>query len=92
MPAHHQKKYMSKLLESTFDFGEILQAITTFNKDVSGTLEFEDAEMQKAIPDIYEGILQEGENTYKFQRQLLHILHLNEEDKLLDRLEKGSYY
>ncbi|MCR9016104.1 helix-turn-helix domain-containing protein [Aquiflexum gelatinilyticum] len=88
----HQKKYMAKLLESTFDFGEILQAITTFNKDVSGTLEFEDAEMQKAIPDIYEGILQEGENTYKFQRQLLHILHLNEEDKLLDRLEKGSSY
>ena len=88
----HQRKYMAKLLESTFDFGEILQAITTFNKDFSGTMEFEDPEMQRAIPEIYEGILQEGENTYKFQRQLLQILQVNEEEKLLDRLEKGSQY
>ena len=48
--------------------------------------------MQKAIPLIYEGFLQEGENTYKFQRQLLQILLSNEEEKLLERLEKGSQY
>ena len=88
----HQKKYMTKLLESTFEFGEILQAITVFNKDFGGSTEFEDPEMQKAVSEIYEGILQENENTYKFQRQLLQILQLNDEEKLLERLEKGSLY
>ncbi|MCH6201116.1 helix-turn-helix domain-containing protein [Aquiflexum sp. LQ15W] len=88
----HQKKYMTKLLESTFEFGEILQAITVFNKDFGGSTEFEDPEMQKAVSEIYEGILQENENTYKFQRQLLQILQINDEEKLLVRLEKGSLY
>jgi hypothetical protein len=88
----HQRKYMSKLLESTFDFGEIINSLDTFSKDFGGTMEFEDAEMQKAVPLIYEAFLQEGENTYKFQRQLLQILQINEEEKLLDRLEKGSQY
>jgi len=88
----HQKKYMAKLLESTFDFGEIIQSFTAFTKDFGGSMEFEDMEMQKAVPMIYEGIQLEGENTYKFQRQLLHILQTNEEEKLLERLEKGSQY
>lgn len=88
----HQKKYMAKLLEITFDFGEIINSLNAFSKDFGGTMEFEDAEMQKAIPLIYEAFLQEGENTYKFQRQLLHILQTNEEEKLLERLEKGSQY
>lgn len=88
----HQRKYISRLLEITFDFGEIINSLNTFIKDFGGTMEFEDAEMQKAIPLIYEGFLQEGENTYKFQRQLLHILQTNEEEKLLERLEKGSQY
>jgi hypothetical protein len=83
---------MARLLESTFDFGEIINSLNTFTKDFGGTMEFEDAEMQKAIPLIYEGFLQEGENTYKFQRQLLQILQTNEEEKLLERLEKGSQY
>jgi len=88
----HQKKYMAKLLESTFDFGEIIQSFTAFTKDFGGSMEFEDMEMQKAVPMIYDGIQLEGENTYKFQRQLLHILQTNEEEKLLERLEKGSQY
>lgn len=88
----HQRRYMARLLESTFDFGEIINSLQTFSKDFGGTMEFEDAEMQKAIPLIYEGFLQEGENTYKFQRQLLQILQSNEEEKLLERLEKGSQY
>ena len=55
-------------------------------------MEFEDQEMQKTIPEIHQSISDEDSNTYKFQRQLLYLLQTNEENHLMDRLEKGSEY
>ena len=88
----HQLLYIQKLLESTFDFSELIQSIEIFRKETESSLEFEDPEMRAALPSIYESILEEGPNTFKFQRQLVALLHHKDEPRLMERLEKGSNY
>ncbi len=88
----HQLKYIQKLLESTFDFGEMIHSIEIFRKETESSLEFEDQEMKDAMPGIYESIIQENPNTFKFQRQLVALLQNKDELKLMERLEKGSDY
>jgi hypothetical protein len=90
--ASHQKTYIRKLLESTFDFEEIIQGFNAFSKEFDSSMKFEDSEMRSAIPEIHKGILSEGSNSFKYQRQLLSLLHYNDELNLMDRLEKGSEY
>jgi DNA-binding NarL/FixJ family response regulator/GTPase SAR1 family protein len=90
--SHHQLKYIQKLLESTFDFSEMIHGIEVFRKETESSLEFEDLEMKEAMPHIYESIIQESPNTIKFQRQLLALLQNKDELKLMERLEKGSEY
>jgi hypothetical protein len=88
----HQRKYVEKLLNTTFDFDDIIRSITSFLKDFDSSMGFEDIEMQKAIPLLYEDLILEKENTLKFKRQLLGLMQEHDEKKLLDRLEKGSAY
>jgi len=88
----HQRKYVEKLLNTTFDFDDIIRSITSFLKGFDSSMGFEDIEMQKAMPLVYEEIILEKENTLKFKRQLLGLMQEHDEKKLLDRLEKGSAY
>ena len=88
----HQKRYLEKLLVQTFDFKELKDAFKTFVTQTQNSLEFEDAEMQQAVQLIQMEIVKESENTLKFQRQLLQLLGTGDEERLLDRLEKGSQY
>lgn len=88
----HQKKYVEKLLHTTFDFEEIIRNIQSYSQGLNNSMTFEDIEMQQAVPEIYESILKEKENTLKFKRQLLGLMQEGEEIKLLERLEKGSTY
>jgi len=88
----HQKRYLEKLLVQTFDFKELTGAFNTFTTQTQNSLEFEDAEMQQAVQLIQMEIVKESANTVKFQRQLLQLLGAGEEERLLERLEKGSQY
>ncbi len=88
----HQSRYVASLVESTFDFRFILKDLEYFQKDHESSMEFEDAEMVEAIPEIIRVIAAEKPNTGKFQRQLVYLLHSGEEEKLQDRLAKGSEY
>lgn len=88
----NQIHYIHKLLVKTFDFREIIENLNDFIKNSDNSMEFEDQEMQKAISEIFQSITEEETNTYKFQRQLLFLLQTNEENHLMDRLEKGSDY
>lgn len=90
--SQHQLRYIQKLLESTFDFSEMIHSIEVFRKETESSLEFEDQEMKDAMSNIYESIIQESPNTFKFQRQLVALLQNKDELKLMERLEKGSDY
>ncbi|WP_194976924.1 helix-turn-helix domain-containing protein [Aquiflexum lacus] len=90
--SQHQIKYIQKLLESTFNFNELIQTIEIFRKETESNLEFEDQEMKEAIPEIYTSLIKESSNTSKFQRQLVALLYHKNDLKLMERLEKGSKY
>ena len=88
----HQKKYVERLLVGTFDFKELANAFKVFVTQTQNSLEFEDVEMQQAVQILQTEIVKESGNTLKFQRQLLQLLASGEEEKLIERLEKGSRY
>lgn len=88
----NQKIYIQKLLIKTFSFSEIIENLKAFLEESENSMEFEDQEMQEAIPKLLQSVSDQDSNTYKFQRQLLYLLQTNEENHLMDRLEKGSEY
>lgn len=90
--ANHQKSYIRKLLESAFNFDEIIRSFDAFSKEFDNSLKFEDPEIESAIAKIHKEILNEESNSFKFQRQLLGLLQQKDENNLMDRLEKGSEY
>jgi len=88
----HQRRYVERLLAHTFDFSELVEGFQIFSKESHSSMEFEDPEMQVAMQIVQADVLQENKNTLKYQRQLLGLLQENEQDRLLERLEKGSRY
>lgn len=88
----HQNKYLGQLLNRSFDFKGILQDLEYFQKNQESSLEFEDPEMLVAIPEVFQLLAEERENTQRFSRQLFQLLQTQQEDKLMDRLEKGGQY
>jgi hypothetical protein len=88
----HQGQYVSHILDSTFDFSPIQKELEVFQKDQASSMEFEDDEMRGAIPTIRSRFQSEKENSDKFRRQLLVLVHQNDQAKLQDRLSKGSQY
>ncbi|MGY6744488.1 MAG: helix-turn-helix domain-containing protein [Cecembia sp.] len=90
--AKHRKTYLEKLVVETFHFSDLMKITKDFLKETESGFEFEDLEMRIAIPTFLGCFEQEADNTQIFQRQLLHLLHLKDENKLIERLEKGSVY
>ncbi|GMQ24457.1 helix-turn-helix domain-containing protein [Algoriphagus sp. oki45] len=87
-----QGNYLQELIEQTFEFESLLQAIRLFAKEHDSSMEFEDLEMQKAIPEIFAHLEKELENTRKFRMQLIQLLQQKDKEKLQLRLEKGMAY
>lgn len=88
----HQKRYLHHLLEGTFDFSQVMRELAQHTQSQEGTMEFEDEEMQAVMPKMLEKFRGESEVTEKFRRQLLHLLHAGDFEKLEERLEKGGEY
>src|SRR5690606_15393121 len=88
----HQKRYLERLLTQTYDFNNLTHAFSKFFRERQNSLEFEDPEMNQAVKHIWDAFMAENSNTQKFQRQLLQLLASGEDNKLLERLEKGSDY
>lgn len=89
---HNQLNYLSQLLESTFEFDSLMTSLNQFDKDQETTLEFEEEDLRKDLPAIYELLLKEQENTRKFRQQLQLLIQTKQEEKLLERVEKGTAY
>lgn len=88
----HQSQYLSQLIQDTFEFESLTKSISQFDKDQESSLDFEDETLRKDLPMIFESLATESENTRKFRTQLLILLQQNEEEKLLQRVEKGTMY
>lgn len=88
----HQYRYLGSLVNQTFDFVPILKELESFQKEENSSMQFEDPEMQVTIPEVYEAISKEVENTVKFRKQLLYLLQEKETEKIQERISKGGTY
>ncbi len=86
-----QRHYLQAVLASTFDLGDITKKIGFVRKDNDAD-EFEDESMKTALTRLAEKLDAEAANTYAFQHQLLRLLHSDDRDALLVRIEKGGAY
>jgi hypothetical protein len=88
----HQQQYLFQLVERTFELDSLIGALIQFQKDQDSSLEFEEEEMQADLPALYRLLDVERENTRKFRQQLQFLIQNKEEERLLERLEKGAAY
>ena len=88
----HQQQYLFQLVERTFELDSLIGALIQFQKDQDSSLEFEEEEMQADLPSLYRLLDVERENTRKFRQQLQFLIQNKEEERLLERLEKGAAY
>jgi hypothetical protein len=88
----NQFAYLLHLAENTFEFESIMQSLNQFDKESESSLEFDEEDIRKDIPDIYRLFEAELENSRKFRAQLAALIHTQNEEKLLDRVEKGTGY
>jgi len=88
----NQEAYLEKLIETTFEFDVLLDALAQFGKDPENTLDFEEEDLRRDLPELAGLLKKERENTRKFRQQLLQIILSANQEKLFERLEKGSGY
>jgi len=88
----YQQQYLFQLVERTFELDSLIGALIQFQKDQDSSLEFEDEAMQADLPALYRLLDVERENTRKFRQQLQFLIQNKEEERLLERLEKGAAY
>ena len=88
----HQENYLLQLVERTFEFESLGNSLSQFAQEHASSMEFEEEDLQKDLPELFNLLVAEQDNTRKFRYQLMQLIQLKEEEKLLDRLEKGSSY
>ncbi|HOX82844.1 MAG TPA: AAA family ATPase [Chryseolinea sp.] len=87
-----QMEYIHHLISKTFDFETLLKEIAYVRKNKSEALEFEEETMKPVLEQISITLSAETDNTQKFKRQLISLLHDNQREQLLERIKKGSDY
>ncbi len=87
-----QAQYLSRLVQDTFEFESILQSMAQFGRKQESSLDFEDENLREDLPMILRALQSEADNTRKFRNQLLVLLQQGEEEKLQDRIAKGTRY
>lgn len=88
----NQQAYLHQLIDSTFEFDTLMTSLTQFDRDQETSMEFEEEDLRKDLPVIFEIMEKERENTRKFRQQLQLLIQAGQEGKLLERVEKGTAY
>lgn len=88
----HQWQYLQERCEQAFQFASIITLIGETAGNEASQLEFEDAAMQRVLPQLADQYAAEEKNTSKFRRQLSVLQQAGEYDALLERILKGSDY
>lgn len=87
-----QFAYLLQLAESTFEFESLVKSLSQFDRENESSLEFEEEDIRSDLPAIYRLLEAERENSLKFRSQLHALIHHQQVDRLLDRVEKGTAY
>ena len=92
MLQEQQRKFLERLLTTTFDFSDIAKQLNYLQNNKAGKMEFEDESMRQAIVILQTRIKNEEKNTAIFKKQLQKLLSQNASEKLLERIARGSAY
>jgi len=92
MLEEQQRKFLERLLTTTFDFSDIAKQLNYLQNNKAGKMEFEDGSMRQAIGILQDRIKNEEMNTAIFKNQLLRLLQQNFSEKLLERIASGNTY
>lgn len=87
----NQRIYLSKQLDSTFDFSSLLKELAYVLKD-QGEGKFEEESMNNVLSQIVNLLEAENSNTEKFRWQLNDLLNQSNYQQLLERISKGRLY
>ena len=86
-----QREYLRMMLSSAFDLGDPIRRVEVLIRENDPSA-FELEAMRTAMPDLLTRLKAEEENSRKFQNQLLRLLHEEDREKLLERIDKGGAY
>jgi hypothetical protein len=87
-----QLEFIKAQLEKTFDFEALIKEIQYLVRDRKEKAMLDEATM-KAVPEqIAQSLEGEKANTTQFRRQLAGLLESEDNEKLLERIRKGSEY
>ena len=87
-----QQDFIRQLISKTFDFDTLLKEIGYILKNKGEGTGFEEETMKPVLEQIKDLLLAESENTKKFSWQLATLLEEKQQEKLLERIRKGSDY
>lgn len=87
-----QAEYLKEALQKAFNFDRIIQQLEYVDRKKSGKMEFSDADMRQALPNLMVNLNSERENTRKFRNQIGYLLSQSDTETLKIRLEKGQKY
>ncbi len=88
----NQQDFLHSLVISGFNFDPLEREIKSFASKVESSMEFEDAEMQNAIPALIQKMKDQVGIGHRFTNQLRSLLISNDIQQLKERLEKGTSY
>ncbi len=87
-----QRKFLERLLNTTFDFSVIGKQLDNLQYYKAGKMEFEDVSMREAIGILQGRFRDEKSNTTIFKNQLQRLLRQDNPELLLVRINRGSAY
>ena len=88
----NQQAYLHELFSQVFSIDSILQDLASMQKKQEGSMEFEDPEMQTALPNLLAQLSEQRTVAHRFSQQLSSILAKNGLNQLQERLVKGTDY
>lgn len=87
-----QSEFISFLIDKTFDFSGLVKEMGYITKSKKETISLKEVSMQPVLEQISISLEGERENTEKFRWQLQNLLRADDQEKLLERIKKGSDY
>src|SRR5690606_5549562 len=85
-----QVLFLKNFLQSTFDFSSIISQIEYTQKKTAEKTEFEDEEMRMALDKLKTEFLKQQPISNKFKVQVHKLLEIQNNEKLLERIEKAQ--
>ncbi len=91
-----QTNFLNSLLAETFNLSSVIQQVSYCQNKIGIKMEFEDAEMRVALEELQKKLSAEQPVTATFRKQIEQLLAPStrgeNNEKLLERIEKGSEY